>query len=73
MSYSIVLYGPGIDGTPIEYPLSTPCLTIETAVAEAKRVGASGPTQIFPFGGKAATGYGIRDETNKNIVTRGVL
>jgi hypothetical protein len=73
MSYSIVLYGAGIDGKIVEYPLSNAFLTIEAAVAEAKRVGASGPTQIFPFGGKAATGFGIRDESNKNIVTSGVF
>jgi hypothetical protein len=63
-------YGPGPDGKPIEYPLSGAFLTIEDAVAEAKRVGASGPNQIFPFGGRAATGYGIRKGLDA-IVSRG--
>jgi hypothetical protein len=73
MSYWIVLYGPGPDGKPIEYPLADPFPTIKSAEAKARRLGALGPGQITPFhGGKAATNYRIRDE-RKVIVSQGAF
>jgi hypothetical protein len=71
MSYSIVLYGPGSDGEPIEYSLSDAFLTIDEADAYAKRANFS----FTPFrGGTAkATSYAIKDESSGLIVRKGVF
>jgi hypothetical protein len=73
VSYSIELYGPGLDGTIVSDRISGPFLRIEDAEAKALRLGEPGPGQIKTFGGKPPMGYRIIDDSNEAAVRSGVF
>jgi hypothetical protein len=72
MSYSIELYGPGIEGMIATEAISGPFLTIDEAEAKAKSLGDPGPGRIELWPGLPPRGYRILDE-HRTVVRSGAF